>query len=272
MKNIRIIVITFLIAALNVSGLGAQAMNSGSVKGMSLNGSTGLFSIPSARIGWENSTEFNLDLGFHTIVHSGKAAHIPKLSASLLNWVELNAALDFQPDGYFSFDKGTDFIVGAKVQFPMANTAIALGGNFQALNFNNTDYRHNAGQLYMAVSYAGQFFDMPAETTVVAGKTFGENYSNSNIDFGMGFDLLLLPKYFGNFIHWITDFANFSYSVEAFGADAWHRGVLNTGFRINLSAVPIFERYKFAVDILMTDAFDQNRAFSVVTVFGMSLM
>ena len=284
MKRFRIIAISLVMAALIIPGLLAQSSGAStqrtnslglnSLKGMSLNGATGLYSIPSGRVGWDQSRDVGLDLGYHAIIGDGKATHLPKASVSLFKLVELSAAFDFQPDKYITPDKGTDFIGGLKVQLPFTtNTAIAVGGNFQGLNMANTgNYRYNAGQVYAAVTYAGQFFNMPAETTAVFGKTFKEHHSDWNIDFGMGFDIIFFPKFFGRFIHWITDFANFSYSVEAFGADSWNRGVLNTGLRIDLSALPALNKFKFVVDVLMTDAFDDNRAFSIGVVFGVPIL
>ncbi|AEF83061.1 hypothetical protein [Leadbettera azotonutricia] len=252
------------LALVAVSGLSAQS----SLKGMSLNGATGLYSIPTGRIGWERSSDLGLDLGYHAIIRDN-ANHIPKIGLSLFKWVELTGAVDVQPG-----DHQNDLIAGVKIQFPLTSTAIALGGNFQGINTGNPNpwERYSAGQIYVAVTYAGQFFTMPAETTVVVGKTFIEGSRDSNIDFGMGFDLILLPKVFQNYIHWITDFANFTYSVDPFGAGSQHRGTLNTGFRIDLSEIPALNKFKFVVDIFLADAFDEDRAFSVGLVFGIPIL
>ena len=123
-------------------------------------------------------------------------------------------------------------------------------------------------QIYLAATYPGDFFNMPAETTVVVGKTFIEDADNDNIDFGMGFDLNLFPKIFSGYIHWINDFSNFSYSAQAYGADAGARGVFNSGIRIDLASIPAFSKYKFAIDAIVTDALDANRAFSLGVAFG----
>jgi hypothetical protein len=193
--------------------------------------------------------------------------------------VEFSGAFDIQPKDYYTHDNGTDFIGGMKIQLPLTQTAIALGGNIQALNLGSNDpARYNAGQIYVAVTYAGQFFNMPAETTVVLGKTFIEDQSNSNIDFGMGFDLILLPKIFQNYVHWITDFANFSYSVEPVGADSKYRGVLNTGLRLDLASIPSLSKFKFVIDVMVTDVLDDGdrwssgRSFSVGAVFGIPIL
>ena len=268
-RYIRFFCVAIFFALICTSGLEAQASGA-SLKGMSFNGSTGLFSIPTGRIGWERSSNFGLDMGYHAIYSDTNVTHIPKVSMSLFNWLELNAAFDMQPDGFITPNNGGDSILGAKIQFPLTNTSLALGGNFQSLNvFNkNSTYRYHASQIYLAATYAGRFFEAPAETTVVVGKTFRENSNDTNIDFGMGFDMILLPRHLGGIFHWITDFSNFSYSVESFGSDAWYRGVINSGLRIDLSVIPPFRRFKFVVDLLITDALDSNRSFAAGAVFG----
>ena len=265
MKSLKTAVVLFFIFALCVSGLGAQ-----SLKGMSLNGSTGLYSIPTGRIGWEKSSDLAFDLGYHAIFCDGYATHIPKVSLSIFKWVEISAAIDFQNEHN---SRGNDFIGGLKVQLPLTKTALAIGGNFQSLNLGKDEpIRYNAGQIYLAVTYAGVFFEMPAETTIVVGKSFSDHIPRWDIDFGMGFDLVLLPKVFEHFVHWVVDFANFSYSVEPWQVDAGHRGVLNTGIRIDLTVIPPFKKFKFVVDVLLTDVLDDNRAFSIGAVFGVPIL
>ena len=273
MKNLKIAAIAFFTLFFIVNGLPAQSRT-----GMSLSGATGLYSIPSGRIGWEHSgaSAFGLDLGYHTIIVDGVATHIPKVALSLFSTVELSFAFDIQPELHntinaFGPDNGPDFIGGIKIQLPLTRTALAIGGNYQHINMGQDNNRRSAGQVYIAATYAGHFFDMPAETTIVIGRTFIQGHSNSNIDFGMGFDMILLPRVFDGLIHWITDFANFSYSVDPFRADAWNRGVLNTGIRFNLSTIPALNRFRMVLDIMILDAFDQNRAFSTGLTFGVPL-
>ena len=269
MKKLRFFGIVLFIFVLCLGSLGAQ-----SLKGMSLNGSTGIYSIPSGRIGWERTSDFGLDLGYHAIFTDGYATHIPKVAASLFKWVELSAAFDIQPEK-FRGSNGTDFIFGAKLQLPLKKTALGIGGNFQSLNLGRDPGKYNAGQIYVAATYAGSFFDWPAETTVVLGKTFiekGRGWNDSDIDYGMGFDMVLLPDTFEGIVHWCLDFANFSYSVEPVGADSWRRGVLNTGLRFDLSRIKTLSKFKFVIDVLITDAFDDNRAFSIGLVFGVPIL
>lgn len=259
-KTVPVVGLVVLITLFTVSSLSAQ-----SLKGMSLNGSTGLVSIPSGRIGWEHSADFGFDVGYHAVVDGNVTSHIPKISASLFQSLELGFAYDTQNDSADS-----DMIFSGKFQLPVKRaSAIAIGGNIQMLKTN--DNSTNADQLYLAATYPGDFFNMPAETTFVIGKTFGENVPDSDIDFGMGFDLLFLPDVFQGYVHWINDFANFSYSCDAVGARSDYRGVFNSGIRIDLGSSDMFSGYKFVIDAIITDALDDNRAFSIGLAFGAPL-
>lgn len=257
----KTVLLTLLLLAFITAGLSAQ-----SLKGMSLNGATGLISIPSARIGWEQSADFGFDLGYHAIfTDNDDATHIPKASISLFKTLEISFAYDTQYDS-----DDSDMIFTGKFQLPVQRaSAIAVGGNIQQLeeNGNTSDLT----QVYIAATYPGDFFTMPAETTFVVGKSFGDGAVDDNIDFGMGFDLLLLPKVFKGYVHWINDFANFSYSDQAIGADADWRGVFNTGMRIDMGSADLFKGFKFVIDAIVTDALDASRAFSLGFTFGAAL-
>ncbi|MFP4330993.1 MAG: hypothetical protein ACLFP6_09765 [Spirochaetaceae bacterium] len=231
-----------------------------SLKGMSFNGATGLMSIPSGRIGWERTADFAFDLGYHAIIDDD-TSHIPKASVSLFRLLELSFAYDAQPG-----DDNEDMILGGKIQLPTDRTAVAVGANFQLLQDGGED--ENVQQIYLAATYPGEFFNMPAETTFVVGKSFGDPIPDEAIDFGMGFDLLLFPDVFQGYVHWINDFANFSYSAQAYRADASDRGVFNTGIRIDVAANPSLSRYKFVIDAILADALDDNRSFALGLAFG----
>jgi len=263
LKILKIYIIAVIVTFGAVSNLNAQFQS-----GMSLSGATGLLSIPSGRIGWERggpgATGF--DFGYHAIISGGNAAHIPKIALNFLNTLELSAAFDIQPQNHPSA-----FIGGMKVQLPLRRTALAIGGNYQIINIGRNEHLYFAGQVYVAVTYAGSFFEAPAETTIVIGRTFREGGRGASIDFGMGFDMRLFPGVFGSLLHWVTDFSNFSYSVRPFRADAYHRGALNTGIRINLSTIPAFSRLRFFADIMLVDILDQNRAFAAGVTFGVPL-
>jgi len=260
-------------------------------RGQSLNGSTGLFSIPTGRIGWEKNGSLGLDLGYRVINNNDRGmTHIPAITASLMGWVELSGAFDFQPNIYnhYDYNENYDAIIGFKIKLPTNSensTAVAIGTNLQHINFLYEDRaeQHNLGynayQPYLAITYTGKFFAMTSETTVVFGKTFYSGRSNnSDIDFGMGFDLILFPDVFGNAVHWIIDFANFSYSDNAWpnnvvygSGPAQYRGILNCGFRIDLSSFSAFNKHKFLLDFIFVDLFDHvGRSFSFGAVFGFS--
>jgi hypothetical protein len=236
-----------------------------SAKGMSLNGATGLIAIPSARIGWEKSAEFGIDGGYHAVMDDPDTTHISKVSVSMLKFLEVAAAYDSQTDS-----DNADLLFNLKAQLPVKSaSAVAVGMNYQNLKFNNRE--ETVTQVYLATTYPGNFFKMPAETTVTVGKTFGDIAVDDNIDFGMGFDLLLFPDVFKNYIHWINDFSNFSYSLDPYGADAGDRGAFNTGIRIDMSNIPALSKFKFVIDAVVTDALDANRAFAIGGTFGTPL-
>ncbi|MFQ3621722.1 MAG: hypothetical protein SNJ78_12365 [Spirochaetales bacterium] len=243
--------------------IGTSVMSAQTLKGMSLNGATGLISIPTGQIGWERTANLAIDLGYHAVIDD-ETAHIPKGSVSLFKIAEISFAYDTQ----FG-DDNEDIILGGKIQLPTKGTFVAIGANFQMLKQGGND--DNVTQIYLSATYPGNFFGMPSLTTVVVGKSFGDPIPKSNIDFGMGFDLLLFPKVFQNYIHWITDFANFSYSAQAVGANAFQRGTLNTGIRIDLGSIPQLKKYKFVIDAILTDAMDDNRAFALGLTFGAPL-
>jgi hypothetical protein len=262
----RIFAIAICAGVLAAASPGIVRAPAQSHQGMTFSGATGLYSIPSGKIGWDKTGSMGLDFGYSLIISEGHSSHIPKLALSFFDLLEVSAAYDVQPD-----NRGNDFLGGLKLQLPLSRTALALGGNVQVITTAPGEKDYTAGQIYAAVTWAGQFLDMPAETTIVLGKTFIENRSDSNIDFGMGFDMALFPKLFEGLVHWITDFSNFSYSTDAFGADAWHRGLINSGLRLNLSKIPAFNKFRFNIDVLIANAFDDNRGFSTGVTFGIPL-
>ena len=252
------ILITVILIALCTLGVSAQ-----SLKGMSLNGSTGLISIPSARIGWEKSADVGIDVGYHAIMDDPDNTSIPKASVSLFKITEIAFAYDTQQDS-----DNSDMLINAKVKLPIkSSSAVAIGMNYQALKIAAQE--ESVNQVYLATTYPGDFFKMPAETTVTIGKTFGDIAPDDNIDFGMGFDLLLFPSTFKGLIHWINDFANFSYSFNAMGSNAGYRGSFNTGIRVDLSTIPALAEYKCVIDAFITDTLDENRAFAIGGSFGL---
>jgi len=283
MKKLVFLAGLFFAIFINVSNISAQS--GGSPNGQSMNGSTGLYSIPSGHIGWEDSS-FGLDFGYRAVINNAEVSHIPSVTASLIKWIEISAAMDFQP-AIIEKDKdkkNDDLLLGLKFRLPTnsgnsKNPAIALGGNFQFINVFDDGPSYNAYQPYIAITYMGSFFKMNAETTVFFGKTLysGGPENNSNIDFGMGFDLVLFPDVFKDAVHWIIDFSNFSYSDNSwpnnslYHTSAWHRGILNTGFRIAVSSLFKTNRIKFLIDFIFNDLFDEGaRSFTAGAVIGFS--
>lgn len=227
-------------------------------KSPSAGGATGLNTTPNANTGWEGNN-MALDLGIHYMADGEN--YIPKGSLQLFGKFELGAAYDIQDP-----EDSNDLIIHTKYRFYGArSSALAIGGNFQMLNIGGDS--GNGGQVYLASTYRGDFINMPAETTLVFGKSFGDYVGDKDIDFSMGFDLTLLPKLFKNYVHWISDFSNYSYSLNATGANT-QRGIFNSGARI---AVLKTSRYKFNIDVIGTDLLDSNRSYAVGTAFGLAL-
>jgi hypothetical protein len=285
MKKIPVIVLFAVFYTLfTIPFAAAESLN-----GQSFNGATGLYNVPTGHIGWENTGKTGVDAGYRSIINNTSGiTHIPAVTISLFNWIELSGAFDIQP----SIDIGgkeqdnNDLLFGLKVKLPteagnITNPNIAIGTNAHIINIGNDDYFYNAWQPYIAVSYSGSFFSMKAETTVVFGKTIYSGYpdNNSDLDFGMGLDLILFPDVFNNAVHWIIDYANFGYSdnswpnhLTARSGSAAYRGSLNTGFRINLSTVPALSKLKLIIDLVFNDLFDDGqRSFTIGGVIGLPL-
>jgi len=274
MKKSIFFLFVFISAALIFTSF-ASAQSAG-YRGQSISGSTGLLSIPSARVGWN---EAGIDFGYRAVMNNEAGiSHIPSVTASFFNILELSAAFDIQPERNNHINN--DLLLGIKIRLPLpGNTSIAIGAAAQLLNTGSEEFFYSAYQPYIAITYAGSLFNMSAETTVVFGKTlYTIHENNSNIDFGMGFDLVLFPDVFGNVLHWIIDFANYSYSDNSwpnyaqYHTPAVHRGILNTGFRIDLSAIPAIKNLKIIIDFIFNDLFDAgSRSFTAGAVFGFKL-
>jgi len=283
----KLIAMTIFWAVIFIQSVPAQSnQTSAGFRGQSINGATGLFSIPSGRLAWETPSKFSMDFGYHMIINNDLGiAHVPAVTMGLFGWVEISSAYDIQPrlDYARRKEKNDDLLMGIKVKLPTgASTAITLGSNFQFLNINNDhDHDYNAFQPYIAITFPGIFFKVPAETTIVFGKTFysgAPHHNNTNIDFGMGFDVILFPGSLKNLIHWIIDFSNFNYSDNAWPNSGFYqtssvwRGILNTGFRFDLSSIPELSKFKFLIDVIFNDLFDEgSRSFTTGAVFGFSV-
>jgi hypothetical protein len=235
---------------------------------MTFNGATGLYTIPSGYTSWRDSTyDFGLDLGYHGVLNT-QPNHLANLNLAIFSWAEISLAYDFQYNystDYYTYDNNDDLILGAKFTLPVfVNTAIGIGGNVQFLNlgertfssdikgFNRSFGGHYiAGQIYTAITYRSNFFGNEAETSIMLGKTLYKGMEGG-MDFGMGFDFILLSQYMGRLLHIIMDFSNFSYSDSPNPKISHERGILNVGCRLDLSVIPPLSGFKVAIDALAT--------------------
>lgn len=240
----------------------------------SIGGTTGLISTPTAQVAWDGN-DFAVDGGVHYLKNGGTVSTTPKATICLFKRFEAGITYDMQkPES----SDNNDLLAHAKFRFfPWNGTGksnLAIGGNYQFIkqpdwNGKSNDYR--CWQGYLAATYSGEFFGMPAETTLVFGKTFGDKeiVDSDNIDFSMGFDLQLLPSIFQGYLHWINDFANYGYSVDTRNINnAGVRACFNTGAR--LAVLKDSNRFKLNIDILYLDVLDSNRCFGMGVSGGLA--
>jgi hypothetical protein len=282
-----------LTAAMSFFVFAAAAFAQSNAGGMSLNGVTGLIATPTAYIGWEDYSDLGLDAGYHFVrgnewapTNNRKAyiTHIPKLSLSIMKTVEVSFAFDTMSNWTIGSPKVNPYSIlfNGKVQlFRSVSTSLSMGGNFQSFRDfplgsgkSPPKYAYTAVQLYLVASSAGYFFGMPASTSVVVGKTFGNEYLGigpTDLDFSVGFDITVFPVTFRNYVHWLNDFSNYSYSAgwTTSGSTTKNRGSYNTGIRV----LPLKNKdYKLAIDaILMEILDDDDRSFILGVTFGVAL-
>lgn len=256
------LVITF-VAIFAVSMLNSNLEATG-FRSPSLGGATGLIGTPTAHTGWAGST-VGFDAGM-AYTGLGEGSWLPKVTFDLFDRWELGMTYEIQGE-----HDSNDLFLHTKFRFyPWSGggeSALAIGANYQSLKINGqtqTDY-----QFYLVATYGGNFFGMPAETTLVFGKTFGDNSVNQNVDFSAGFDLDLFPSIFQHYIHWINDFANYFYTYDPYRNISGARGAFNTGIRI--AALRDHRRFKLNIDVLLLDALDDGRDFGIAVTFGMML-
>lgn len=252
-------ILLLFLAVMMAGGIYAQNTRAGAANGMTLNGSTGLILVPDAHVGWENAN-FGVDIGYGFVWSGGNNFdNLPRFAISFLK--------KFEVSGLFQLQDGLrNFVLGAKWQLhKKGSTALALGGDFEFLNSNFSN-RGNSSKIYFAATYGGNFFNMPAVTTATIGWQFWNtgNFSSQFI-YGMGFSLTLFPNTFKDFVYWVTDFSNFSYTVVAAQVNAGTRGAFNTGFRIH----PIKSgRFNLVIDFVGTDLLDDGDRGLMLSVSG----
>jgi hypothetical protein len=239
----------------------------------SINGATGLVTTPTANVGWQDKNNVGVDLGYHYLNDFDGSGHALKATFSLFGRGEVGGLFDIQ-DRDKPFDKDDDdFLIHGKFRIL---DSLAAGANFSIIDYDNSVSEGKVFQFYLVYTYASTMFGMPAETSVAVGKTLSnkkngiKTYSrDGDIDFSVGFDIDLFPQYLSHYVHWITDFANYSYTADPLGALPGYRACANTGFRI----VPLKLRnnLKWSIDVLALDVLDNNREWSIGTTFGAGL-
>ena len=244
------------------------AANATAFSSQSIGGTTGLISTPTAQVAWDGN-DFAVDGGVHYLKNGDTVSTTPKATVCLFKRFEAGITYDMQDTKNSS--ENNDLLAHAKFRFfpwnGVGKSNLAIGGNYQFIKVpagadKSEDYR--CWQGYVAATYSGEFFSMPAETTLVFGKTWGDKQivDSDNIDFSMGFDLQLLPSIFQGYLHWISDFANYSYSANTWNlANSTHRACFNTGAR--LAVLKDSNRFKLNIDVLYLDVLDSNRCFGM---------
>jgi len=250
-----------VLAALAAGGVFAQT-SAGAVNGMTLNGSTGLIVVPDARVGWERA-KFGLDVGYGMVWNGGdEMDHLPRFALSLFQKAEVYGAMQF--DG----NDVANIVMGGKFQmFKDGAAAVALGGDFEILSEDYGGDDNDSAKFYLAATYGGEFFNMPAVTTATIGWQMleGTGEISSQFVYGMGFSMSLFPSVFKNYVFWVTDFANFSYVVFPSRVNSGDRGAFNTGVRIH----PIKDRkFNLVIDVIGTDLLDDGGRGLAASVSG----
>lgn len=274
MKKIFQYLLCFMFALV----LGAGSVSAMAFSSPTIGGPTGVITTPNAQIGWDGN-DLALDAGFHYIKDDNDSvSKSAKINFSLFRCLELGFMTDMQKyDGGGNHDND-DYIIHAKFRFYPLQTAgsssLAIGYKSMHMNYDDdAPYKFTNQQVYLVATYSGNFFTMPAETSLVFGKTWGKYYGDSHhyddmIDFSMSFDLDLLPSVFKGYVHSISEFSNYSYSPDAIGADTDYRGAFNTGIRIAL--LKSMNRFKLNLDVLWLDVFDKNRCFGAGVAGGLA--
>ncbi len=251
-----------LLMVLMASTLAAQS----SVKGMNARGVTGIIVTPTARIGWEKS-DIALD-GTYSFLHKDDPSHIPAVTLSLFKKAEIALAYDIEDNGV-----NTDLqnlLIGGKFQlYKEGGTALAIGGNFETVMGDDViEDDKKSSDIYIVTTYGGDFFDLPAVTSMMFGwQVMEADDIKSNLNYSMGFELGLFPEKLKNYVYWISDFSNYSYAAYQYRIDR-DRGVFNTGLRLD----PIKDsNFKLVFTLVGTDLMDEDcRGLMANATFGMA--
>ncbi|WP_320128853.1 hypothetical protein [uncultured Sphaerochaeta sp.] len=248
MKNNRAILLVVLLALsfLPVSLFASEAGNA------TLGGVNGYLVIPSAEPVY-SSKDTSVSTGYSAIITSGTFANIPYLQVGFSNTYELGLAADIT-------ENTTDLLLNVKWRLSKnGNTSMAIGAVAQAINVGeNTQF---AAQVYFASTFNSSFIDWPSKTTILLGYTFDDNL-NTDINFGMGFEIPFFKDTFNDKLKALIDFGNVSYSVSPSAGNAENRGMINVGLR--LVPIEFLKSVYISADIRALDLFDDSgRALSL---------
>lgn len=258
-KRVILAISLLLAAAITIT---AQT-RADSINAMSLNGSTGHITVPNARIAWQNS-DFGMDFGYGFVwIGEENIDHQFRYSLSVLQKFEVHGLLQIGkiPPSESGLQ---NFVLGGKYQIVEDNkSAIALGTDIEVAH---EVFPGPSAKIYLASTYEGKFFTLPAIVTATFGWQFVEGGDfSSQFLYGMGFSLGLFPDTFKNHVYWISDFSNFSYVVHAANVNAFNRGAFNTGLRIH----PLKRsNFKLVIDIIGSDLLDDKERGLAVTLSG----
>lgn len=258
----RIVIAPVILMLWGLAAVSAQETSNGAVTGMTLSGSTGLWIVPDAQIGWDRA-EIGLNLGYGIVWTGGSSLeHLPRFAFNMFRRVEISGLLQI---GTRDVESG---IIGTKVQiFNKEGASLALGGDFEIAN--SKLYTGDNAKIYASATYSGDFFDMPTRTSLTLGwQLLNAGEFSSQLLYGMGFSIGLFPEVLKNYLLWVTDFSNFSYSSHGAAVDADDRGALNTGLRFH----PIKSGgFNLVIDIIGTDLLDTSRGISAAISGGFAL-
>lgn len=259
MKKAVVILFVALLALVIPATVMAQT-RSGTAKGICTNGLTGIIVTPTAMVGWEAS---NIGLDAHYSIFLDPTTHVPTVTISFLKKAEIAIALEIDQEEL------TNIFFNGKFQvYQAGGAAIAVGGNLEFVQGDRTP-EDFATSVFVIATYSGDFFKMPAVTSLLFGWQLRDPWSDeltTNFNFSMGFEMCLFPQVFKNYLFWITDFSNYSYvNYVASGIQAGHRGSLNTGIRLDILKKG---NMKLQADMFGTDLLDEERGFAAAITFG----
>jgi len=236
-RYLMIIVLVGMLIVSNVFGAAGDGNTT-------LGGVNGYIVIPSADPVYsaDNAT---VATGYSALF-SSSFAHVPFIQIGFAENFEASLAVDIATS--------TDVLLNAKWRFAQGKTSsIAVGIVGQALDLGGTV--SFAGQLYAVSTFTGALIDWPAKTTVLIGYTF-DNTLNTDIDFGMGFEIPFFEDFFKGRVNFLMDFGNVSYSSKPSGGNAADRGLLNVGLR--MLPLEFVKSVFLSADLRAMDLFDHT--------------